>query len=427
MNELDSELVAQKLRESGFVETSSPSKAELIIVNTCAVRQKAEERAKKYIWDWKRKNKTIIAIGCVAQVFSDELRRMGADLVFGPRSYDNLPRVLSELKVGCVPKGVFSDGEMAITFSDISLKREVSKKRFSAFITIQEGCDKVCTFCIVPKTRGREISRPPDKILKEAKILEEQGVVEITLLGQNVDSYYHKGTDFADLLKLLDESTSFKRIRFTTSHPADINYKVVKVIANSKRITHWIHLPLQAGSTTILREMKRFYTKEEFVELAKMIRREIPDVTISTDIMVGYPGETDQDFQDTLDVVESVEFDNAYTFIYSKRPGTPAALRQDQVPREVAGKRLRVLIDVVNRKMMKRRKLMLGNTFELLIEGASRKDREWSKGKTKGNITCVVPGRFKPGTFLDVKIVDIRGLTPVGEPIDVLDSVGVNT
>lgn len=418
MNKLDSDLVNQKLSDSGFREAPTPFLADIVIVNTCAVRKKAEDRAFKYISEWKRRGKTMVALGCVAKLLGKELYEAGADLVFGPRSYRRIDKILIDYFKGDLTSTIFLEGEKAITFTDLSLKRKVRKNEFSAFITIQEGCDKVCTFCVVPKTRGREVSRPPRDLLMEAKTLEKEGILEITLLGQNVNSYFYENIDFADLLRLFDAQTGFKRIRFTTSHPADMNYKILNTIANSARITHWFHLPLQSGSTKVLKEMKRFYTKEEYIELANTIRGVMKDATISTDIMVGFPGETERDFEDTLDVVEKVAFDSAYTFIYSKRPGTQAALRKDQVPLEVAGPRLRTLIELVNKKIYERRTLMLGKTSEILISGTSRKDPNWSTGKTKGNITCVVPGKYPRGTFLKAKIVDIKGLTPVGKPIE---------
>jgi tRNA-2-methylthio-N6-dimethylallyladenosine synthase len=365
--------------------------------------------------DWKREGKVVVTLGCVAQLEGDKLLKVGSDLVIGPRNYDGIEEIFRQLLKRRTIKRVYRDGGNTLLCTDLPLRRKIGPDKFTAFLTIQEGCDKVCTFCVVPLTRGREFSRPPEDILSEAKLLEVQGILELTLLGQNVDSYFSKGKDFADLLELLDRNTGFYRIRFTTSHPADINFKVVKVIENSERITRWFHLPLQAGSTKVLREMKRGYTKEEYIELAMMIRRTLPDAVISTDLMVGFPGETNSDFEDTLDVVDKVRFEHAYTFIYSPRPGTVAAKRRDQVSLEVAGRRLRVLIERVNSIIEERRSRLINKYSEILIEGPSKKDPGWSSGKNEGNITCVVPGNYPPGTILRVKIVELRGLTPVGK------------
>ena len=420
MNELDSELVRQKLLESGFVETANPLDAELVLINTCAVRQKAEEKAIHLSREMKNRNKTVVMMGCVAQVRGQQLHEIArADVVIGPRSYERITDVILDLERKQTRRSVCED------LGIFRLKRrKVRPGEFSAYINIQQGCDNFCTFCVVPYTRGRETSRPAREILREAIELEEQGITEITLLGQNVDSYFDGKYDFADLLKMLEDNLKYvKRIKFTSPNPRDMTFRVIKTIAESERIVRWIHLPLQAGSTRIIKRMNRGYTKEEYIWQAQMIREMIPDVSITTDIIVGFPGETEEDFQETLDVVRQVKYDGAYMFIYSPRPKTPAALFRDQLDYETKSKRLRRLIDTVNEGIVERRRQMLGREYEILIEGPSKKDPAYSVGKTFNNISVVVKGMYKPGTYITGRVVDLRGHTPILHPLEEREAV----
>jgi len=255
-------------------------------------------------------------------------------------------------------------------------------------------------------------------VLSEIKNLESRGIIEVTLLGQNVNSYFYDGTDFAELLKMIDKNTSLYRLRFTTSHPRDMSFKTIKVIMGSRKITHWFHLPLQAGSTKVLRLMRRGYTKEEYLDLVRTIRKLDPEASITTDIMVGFPGEDEEDFLETLDVVEKAGFDHAYTFVFTKRPHTAAFYMKETLPPREKGRRLRKLIESVNKTVWQRRQRMLGRTYELLIEGPSRKDKNFSKGKTDGNITVVVTKKLEPGTRVLAKIRDIKGLTPIADVVE---------
>ncbi len=421
MNELDSELVRQKLLDIGYVETENEDEADIILINTCHVRKKAEEKAIHFSRSAKNRNKTVVLMGCLAQAMGSKLHDIAkADIVIGPRSYEKIADVLLDFERKQTRRSLCEDLGM------FSLKRRrVREGEFSAYVSIQQGCDNFCTFCVVPYTRGREISRPAKDILEEVLYLEQNGITEITLLGQNVDSYFDGKYDFADLLKLLEDRTRYvRRIKFTSPNPRDMSYKVILTIAQSEKIVRWIHLPLQAGSTKILKRMNRGYTKEEYLEQALRIRELVKDVSISTDIIVGFPGETEEDFEHTLDVVRKVKYDFAYMFIYSPRQGTPASLFKDQLPYEEKNRRLRKLIDTVNEGIVQRRRLMLGRTYEVLVEGVSKKDPTMMVGKTFNNITVVLDGIYKPGTYVKGKIVDIRGHTPVLEVVQESVPVG---
>ncbi len=410
MNELDSELIKQKLINEGFIEVEDEKKAELVLINTCSVRKKAEEKAIHYSRYLKNREKTVVMLGCLAQHKGEELLKLSkADLVIGTKSYEKLIDIILDFERKQTKRAVCED------LGIFQLKnRKVREGEFSSFVNIQHGCDNFCTFCVVPYTRGREISRDANDILYEIKQLEEQGVIEITLLGQNVDSYFDGKYDFADLLKLIEDNTKYiRRIKFTSPNPRDMTMKVIKTIANSDKIVKWIHLPLQAGSNKILRKMNRGYIKEEYIYQAITIRELIKDVSITTDIIVGFPSESEKDFEETLEVVRIVKYDGAYMFKYSPRERTPASLFKEQLDEETKGKRLRILIDTVNSCIAERRRLMLNREYEVLIEGNSNKDFGYSIGKTFNNISVLVKGFFKPGTFIKGIVKDIKGHTPL--------------
>jgi len=413
MNEYDSARIQARLVGMGLEPASSMDQAEVVLINTCTVREKAAEKALHLVHHASKRGKRVVVMGCLAQQMKEKLLAHGAHAVVGPRSYAILPQLVLEDDFS----GVYCE-DMVEHDRDRELHLEPGQ--VSAFLTIMIGCDHFCTFCIVPYTRGREVSRPLPEVVEDALSLERRGVVELTLLGQNVNAYGDGPHDFADLLAILDRRTRFLWIKFTSPHPADITVKVLDVIANSRRISTWIHLPLQAGSTRILRDMRRGYTKEEYLELAHTIRRMLPEAAITTDVMVGYPGETVEDFEETLDVVRKVQFDGAYMFIYSPRPGTPAAKRMDQVPEEEKGRRLRALIDEVNRGISKRRQQLLGTSVEVLVEGPSKKDPSFVTGKTRNHTTVIAPGDYPPGTLLRGKVRAIQGLTPVMEVEEVV-------
>ncbi len=420
MNEYDSARIQARLVGMGLEPASSPDQAEVVLINTCTVREKAAEKALHLVHHAAKRGKRVVVMGCLAQQMKDKLLAHGAHAVVGPRSYAILPQLLLEDDFS----GVYCEDMVE---HDRNRELHLEPGQVSAYLTIMVGCDHFCTFCIVPYTRGREVSRPVPEVVEDALTLERRGVVELTLLGQNVNAYVDGPHDFADLLSILDRRTRFLWIKFTSPHPADITVKVLDVIANSRRIATWIHLPLQAGSTRILQDMRRGYTKEEYLELARTIRRLVPEATITTDVMVGYPGETEKDFEDTLDVVRQVGFDGAYMFIYSPRPGTPAAKRKDQIPEEEKGRRLRALIEEVNRGIFQRRRKLLETPVEVLVEGPSKKDPSFVAGKTRNHTTVIAPGSFPPGTLLRGRVVAIRGLTPVMEVEEVIDPSRLRT
>ncbi len=412
MNEYDSAILDNLLKKEGFLQVSKPEEADIVVINTCSVRGKPEEKGISIAKYFKKRGKFVILMGCTAQQKGEDLLKV-ADLVVGTKNFQIIPEAFK--------RGVKSQAFLDLkTACDFNFSGR-SVKKVLEYVVIQEGCDNFCSYCVVPYTRGREISRSPDEIMNELTYLEKRGVSEVTLLGQNVNSYFYKGLDFADLLQLVDEKVHIPRIYFTTSHPRDFSIKVIEAVKGARRLKPWFHLPLQSGSTKVLREMNRGYTKEEYLELAKLIRDRIPEASITTDIMVGFPTETEEDFLETLDVVNKVKFDNAYMFIYSPRKPSPAyhRYRDFVIDEEEAGRRLRRLIAEINRNILERRKLMLGKEYEILIYGSSRKSSKYSKGKTENNITVVVPGKFEEGEFVRVRVEKISGLTPIANPVKV--------
>ncbi len=405
MNEYDSDVIKDMLIKNGFLYTKSPEDADIIIVNGCVVREKPEKKAVEVLKYFKDRGKFTIAAGCIAQKDKDALKSV-SNIVIGPMEYDSLVEVIGK-------DGVYTDfARYRYRFYKYAEKRkDVS---FSEYVTIMTGCDNFCSYCVVPFTRGREQSRSVEAIRREVEYLVSKGAVEITLIGQNVNSYFYNGVDFKDLLEKV-ATVGPQRIRFTTSHPRDISVAVFDVMRKYDNIMPWLHLPLQTGSTRLLKEMRRGYTKEEYIYITKLARKIIPDLTISTDIMVAYPTETEEDFEETLEVVREVQFDYAYMFIYSPRKPSSAYYRyKEQIPREIAVKRHRRLVDTVQEIVTEKRTEMIGKRYRLLIDGYSKKNPNVSRGKTEGNITVVVNEKIPVGTFIDVIIKEVRGTTPVG-------------
>jgi len=411
MNVRDSETMRSILLRRGF-EEDKPENADIVLINSCSVREKAANRAKIYAREFKRKGKKVIFAGCVAENEKDRIFELEVDAVLGTRKIH---------KVGDVAVSLLEDRRiMEVGFDEIPSFDEIPEPTHpvTSYVNISIGCDNFCSFCIVPYTRGREIARSFDSILNEARELVKKGSKEIFLLGQNVNSYFDEktGYDFADLLYHLDKKLDGNYwIKYLSPNPRDFSYKVFKAIKESTHISHWFHLPLQSGSTKILKRMKRDYTKEEFLDLCYMIREGFPDATITTDIIVGFPGEDDKDFEDTLDVVEKVRFEMAFMFKYSERPNTPARRYKDKLPEEVKDKRLQVLIEKVNNIIGERRKEMLGRRFIILTEGESEKFENHTKVKTRENIKGVLKGKFEPGKFLIGRVTEIIGHTPIFE------------
>jgi tRNA-2-methylthio-N6-dimethylallyladenosine synthase len=422
MNVSDSELVSSELEKIGYASSDKIETADLILLNTCSIREKAEQTVHNRLdsLHYLKKNnpKLLIGvIGCMAQNLKNELlsSKPYIDIILGPDSY----RKISDI--------IFNRNNQIDHIVDTKLsKYEVYENMFpsrksgvNAWVSIMRGCDKFCTFCIVPFTRGRERSRTIDSIVEEVNLAVSQGFVEITLLGQNVNSYKTPNGDFPILLKRVANINGVKRIRYTSPHPKDINMDLLKVMKKYENICNSIHLPLQSGSTKILKTMNRTYTKEEFLGLVKIIKEYLPNCSISTDIIVGFPGEDDFDFNETLEVVKQVGFDFSYMFKYSSRPGTKAAQYTNQINEDVKQKRLEKLIVLQNSIRLKVNKSKIGKIEKVLIEKNSKKSDLFWSGRTDGNIwTIIRKTDEKIKDVVDVLITDAKGITLFGENIN---------
>ena len=409
LNENDSEKMSGMCKKAGFERTNDLSEADLIIFNTCCVRENAEDKlfgklgeVKKY----KETNGTIIAIGGCMMQEKHIVEKLNAsypfvDIIFGPHTLEQFPK---DLYKALIEKKKIEDilDIDGLVYEGVPVERE---DKIKASVAIMNGCNNFCTYCIVPYVRGRERSRNPQDIINDVESLATQGYKEVTLLGQNVNSYLvsqkQKGEDvdfrvvvqgkemvvnsFATLLQALDEIEGIERIRFISPHPKDFTDDVIDAIKKGKHICKLIHLPLQSGSTEVLRRMNRKYSKEQYLELARKIKEEIPDVTFSTDIIVGFPGETEEDFEDTLDVVRKVDFDQVYMFIYSRRLGTPADKMDDQVPEETKHKRFDRLKKLAEEIIERKNKEYVGTKQYVLVEGKSKNNKDMLTGRTESN------------------------------------------
>ncbi len=441
MNFADSEIVASILYKEGFNTTSSLEDADLVLVNTCSIRDKAEQTIRKRLEKYNAVKKInpkmkVGVLGCMAERLKSKFleEEKIVDLVVGPDAYKDLPNLINEVEEGRNAVNVILSKEE--TYGDISPVR-LQTNGVSAFVSITRGCDNMCTFCVVPFTRGRERSRDPQSILEEVNDLASKGYKEITLLGQNVDSYLWYGgglkkdfknasemqkataTGFADLLKLVAEAQPGMRLRFSTSNPQDMTLDVIETMAAYKNICNYIHLPVQSGSNRILKEMNRLHTREEYFELIDNIRRLIPDCAISQDMITGFPTENEEDHQDTLSLMEYVKYDYGFMFAYSERPGTMAARKlEDDVPQEIKKRRLAEVVALQRDHSLFRTRQFLGKTVEVLIEKESKKsDKEWS-GRTEQNTVAVFPKEhYKVGDFVMVEIIDCTSATLKGKAI----------
>ncbi|HID94860.1 MAG TPA: tRNA (N6-isopentenyl adenosine(37)-C2)-methylthiotransferase MiaB [Candidatus Latescibacteria bacterium] len=415
MNKADSEIIKAVLSASGYSMTAVPERADVILLNTCSVREHAEQRVLgriSQLRQLKLENPGLIlgVVGCMAQKMGKELigEGSGVNLIAGPDSYRRLPGLLetsnngSSIDLGLDPEEVYSG---------INPRREDKVK---AWVPIMRGCDKFCSYCVVPYLRGRERSRPADEILEEVKALAEQGHKEVTLLGQNVNSYKDGATDFADLLRSIDETTCIQRVRFLTSHPKDMSQKVLHAINESKSLCEHIHLPLQSGSSRILARMNRGYNKEQYLQLIRLIREIIRGVSISTDIIVGFPGETEEDFQETLDVVKEVGFDSAFTYKYSPRKGTRAYEFEDDVPPEEKQERLERLICLQRKISASKNQSLVGSRQEVLIEGRNRKGTTLGRTRTDKPVALQNDSELTPGDIVEVEIIGSTSATLIG-------------
>ena len=414
MNAHDSERIKGMLESLGLGETTEPENADVLVFNTCTIREKPDTKLAAYLGDAgarKRQNpELVVAVGgCYAEAQRERIFELypQVDVAFGPGSIPHLGEWIGAGGTGSQeqrPRGRFGSHEHFA--GDLPMRRERS---FSAWVQVSMGCNSKCAYCIVPAVRGREQSRKPGEIVAEVTRLAADGVKEITLLGQNVNSWGRDlrpeiATEFGELLRACDAVDGIERIRFTSPHPKDFREPVITAMAECDAVCEQIHLPLQSGSSRILKAMRRTYDRGRYLDLVARLRDAIPGLALGTDIIVGFPGETEADFRETLDVVEEVRYDSAFTFIYSPRAGTEAAAMPDQVPEEVKHERLERLVGVVQRIAAERNAARIGTVEEVLVEGASRTDAALLRGRTRRNVTVNFAGGAEPGQLVDVLI-----------------------
>jgi tRNA-2-methylthio-N6-dimethylallyladenosine synthase len=418
MNAHDSERMKGMLEALGYREAASREDAELILFNTCSIREKADERFVSHLREAavlkRRDPERVIGVGgCWAQSVKDDVFRQFpfVDVAFGPGQVHKLAEFLTSDSI--TAQGFF---EFEGFTGHLPAKRG---RDFQGWVQISAGCNMVCSYCIVPSTRGREVSRPLDELVTEVRGLAADGVREVTLLGQNVNSYgrsAHPRTSFAELLHALDGIEGLDRIRYTSPHPSDMKEDVIRAHAELASVCEHIHLPLQSGSTRVLKRMRRTYSRERFLDRVALIREHVPDCAITTDIIVGFPGETEADFAETLTVAEEVGFDGAFTFIYSPRRGTEAAAFEGEfLPHEVSVERMERLVEVVQRRARERAQRFVGRTMEVLVEGTSRNDPSRLRGRTRHNKVVNFAGLGDPGQLVGVEIHEASSQTLQGE------------
>jgi tRNA-2-methylthio-N6-dimethylallyladenosine synthase len=418
MNEHDSERMRGMLDSLGYEEAGSRADADLILFNTCSIRESADNRFIAHLGEAKRLKsqdpERVVGVGgCWAQSVKDEVfdRFPFVDVAFGPGQIGRLAEFLTSDSL--TAQGYFE-------FEDFSGHLPAKREReFQAWLQISQGCNCVCSYCIVPSTRGREVSRDPEELVREVGALAAEGVREVTLLGQNVNSY---GRDlpretritFAELLARLDAVDGIERIRYTSPHPKDIREDVIRAHAELPALCEHIHLPLQSGSSRVLKAMRRTYNRERYMARVEQIREAVPDCAITTDIIVGFPGEAEEDFSQTLEVVDEVGYDGAFTFVFSPRRGTEAATLDDQVPHPVKRERMGRLVELVQRRARERAQRFVGRTVEVLVEGTSRTDAARLRGRTRHNKTVNFDGTASAGEFVDVEISGATSTTLSG-------------
>ncbi|MDX1446865.1 tRNA (N6-isopentenyl adenosine(37)-C2)-methylthiotransferase MiaB [Lishizhenia sp.] len=436
MNFSDSEVVASILIKQGYQTTNDETEADLILINTCSIRENAEERVRKRLTNFKYRKQhqpslIVGVLGCMAERLKKQLleEEKLVDIVAGPDSYRDLPSLINEVEGGQKAVNVLLSREE--TYADISPVR-LDNKGISSFVSITRGCDNMCSFCVVPFTRGRERSRDPQTIVQECRDLFEQGYREVTLLGQNVDSYRwnitNKGeikdetkptTNFAELMAMCAEVHPDLRIRFSTSHPKDMTDEVLETIAKYDNICNYIHLPVQSGNTEVLKKMNRGYSREWYLNRIDAIKRIVPEAAISTDIITGFCGETEEQHRDTLSLIEEVKFDFAYMYKYSERPKTLAERKyEDDIPEEVKQRRLTEIITLQREQGNAINQSYVGKTVKVLVEGNSKKSEEMLCGRNDQNTMVVFPKiDVQPASYVDVKITDCTSATLIGEAI----------
>src|SRR3954452_25622456 len=419
MKEDDSQRMKRMLESLGYAEAPDRENADLILFNTCSIREKADNRLVGHLGEAKRlkqedPSRVIGVGGCWAQSVKDRVFEQFpfVDVAFGPGQVPKLAEFLTSDSI--TAQGFF---EFEGFTGHLPMKRE---RDFQAWVQISVGCNCVCSYCIVPSTRGREVSRPAHELVEEVEKLAADGVREVTLLGQNVNSY---GRDlpkpdkrtFAELLHMLDAVEGMDRIRYTSPHPKDMREDVIRAHVELPSLCEHIHLPLQSGSSTVLKRMRRTYNQQRYLDRVALIREHVPDCAITTDIIVGFPGETEDDFQQTLDVVEQVRYDSAFTFIFSPRRGTEAAHFDDQIAHPVKRERMERLVEAVQRIALERAQRFLGRELDVLVEGPSRTDPDKLRGRTRHNKTVNFTGVAQPGDFARVEITSATSTTLAGD------------
>ena len=432
MNVVDSEVVAAILQKQQYQITEEIGEADLILVNTCSIRDNAEQRVRSRLQEFKQikqKNPDVSVgvIGCMAERLKEKLLEdePAVDLVVGPDAYRQLPALLEEVENG--QKGIDTLLSVEETYSDIQPVR-MDKNHVTSFVAIMRGCNNHCAYCVVPGTRGRERSREPETILRESTDLFKKGYREVTLLGQNVNSYrWEQGTSGVTFERLLERVAGIDpllRVRFATSHPKDMTDDLLRVIARHPNLCQSIHLPVQSGSSAVLERMKRRYSREHYMERITAIRKYLPGASISTDLIAGFCGETKEEHLQTLSLMEWVGYDFSYMFKYSERPGTMAARKyEDDVPENVKARRLNEIIELQLKLSLVSKQQDVGQTFEVLAEGRSKKSEDHLYGRTSQNKVVVFPrGLYKPGDYTHVKITGCTSATLIGNPVG-LDEV----
>jgi len=418
MNAHDSERIKGLLEELGLGEAPSQDQADVIVLNTCTIREKPDTRFAAHMGNAAKLKRdrpgTVVAVGgCYAEAQRERLFTLypEVDVAFGPGTISHLGDWLGVGGQG-VERSSFGTGEERAFGARLPVRRE---RRFQAWVQVSMGCNSVCSYCIVPAVRGLETSRRPGEVLAEVERLAAEGVREVTLLGQNVNSYGRDvGSSFGELLRAVDAVTGIERIRFTSPHPKDFRRDVIAAMAECAAVCEHAHLPLQSGSSRILKAMRRTYSRERYLRLVAELRAAIPDLALTTDIIVGFPGETEDDFRETLEVVEEVGYDGAFTFVYSPRAGTEAAAMAEQVPDELKRDRIERLVELVQRVAAERNASRVGMVEEVLVEGPSRNEPELLRGRTRRNTTVNFTGEAAPGDLVSVEIANATSTTLAG-------------
>jgi tRNA-2-methylthio-N6-dimethylallyladenosine synthase len=421
MNAHDSERIKGMLESIGYAEAPSRAEADVILFNTCSIREAADNKFVAHLGEAKRlkseRPDLVVGVGgCWAQSVKEEVfeRFPFVDVAFGPGQVHRLAEFLTSDSL--TAQGFF---EFEGFTGHLPGKRE---REFQAWVQISVGCNSVCSYCIVPSTRGREVSRPPGELIEEIRRVAADGVSEVTLLGQNVNSYGRdlpagERVTFAQLLGQVDAVEGIERIRYTSPHPKDMREDVIRAHAELPALCEHIHLPLQSGSSPVLKRMRRTYTRERYLERVALIREHVPDCALTTDIIVGFPGETDADFEQTLSMVEEIGYDGAFTFVYSPRRGTEAATLRDQVPHAVKVARMERLVEAVQRRGRERAERFVGRTVDVLVEGPSRTDPSRLRGRSRHNKVVNFDGLGSPGELVDVRITAATSQTLSGEEL----------